>query len=102
MKFFGHSTWHVGLVPQPGIKRESPVVEVWSLNHWATREVPERAHYLKKKERKIKVEIILFKFREKRGECKGAWRRGRERLGDTKGKGSGGGRNWGNKEKVRR
>ena len=45
MKFFGHSTWHVGLVPQPGIKPESPVVEVWSLNHWTTREVPERAHY---------------------------------------------------------
>ena len=58
-----------------------------------------REHIIKK--RKKKVEIILFKFREKRGECKGEWRRGRERLGDTKGKGSGGGRNWGNKEKVR-
>ena len=49
-----------------------------------------------------KVEIILFKFREKSGECKGAWRKGREKLGDTKGKGNGEGRSWGNKEKVRR
>ena len=28
------------LVPQPGIKPEPPVVEVQSLNHWTTREVP--------------------------------------------------------------
>ena len=28
------------LVPQPGIKPMPPAVEVWSLNHWTTREVP--------------------------------------------------------------
>ena len=28
------------LVPQPGIKPMSPAVEVWSLNHWTTMEVP--------------------------------------------------------------
>ena len=28
------------LVPQPGIKPASPAVEMWSLNHWATKEVP--------------------------------------------------------------
>ena len=28
------------LVPQPGIRCTPPVLEVWSLNHWATREVP--------------------------------------------------------------
>ena len=28
------------LVPQPGMGPTSPAVEVWSLNHWTTREVP--------------------------------------------------------------
>ena len=28
------------LVPQPGIKPAPPALEVWSLNHWTTREVP--------------------------------------------------------------
>ena len=28
------------LFPQPGIKPEHPALEVWSLNHWTTREVP--------------------------------------------------------------
>ena len=28
------------LVPQPGFKLIPPAVEVWSLNHWTTREVP--------------------------------------------------------------
>ena len=31
------------LVPLPGIEPASPTVEVQSLNHWTTREVP---HYL--------------------------------------------------------
>ena len=32
--------WPCGiLVPQPGIKPMSPVLEAWSLNHWTTREV---------------------------------------------------------------
>ena len=36
---FGCTLQHVGiLVLQPGIR--SPAVEVWSLNHWTTREVP--------------------------------------------------------------
>ena len=30
------------LVPQPGIEPVSPAVEVWSLNHWTTREVPKQ------------------------------------------------------------
>ena len=31
---------HVGLfIPLPGIKPVSPAVEVWSLNHWTTRQV---------------------------------------------------------------
>ena len=28
------------LVPQPGLKPAPPTREVWSLNHWTTREVP--------------------------------------------------------------
>ena len=28
------------LLPQPGIKLESPAVEAQSLTHWTTREVP--------------------------------------------------------------
>ena len=28
------------LVPQPGIKPTPPAVEVWSPNHWTTRQVP--------------------------------------------------------------
>ena len=28
------------LVPQPGIEPVPPAVEVWSLNHWTTKEVP--------------------------------------------------------------
>ena len=28
------------LVPQPQIEPKPPTVEAWSLNHWATREVP--------------------------------------------------------------
>ena len=29
------------LVPQPGIEPVFPAVEVWSPNHWTTREFPE-------------------------------------------------------------
>ena len=28
------------LVPQPGMEPMPPAVEMWSLNHWTTREVP--------------------------------------------------------------
>ena len=28
------------LVPRPGIEPTPPALEVWSLNHWTTREVP--------------------------------------------------------------
>ena len=43
--FFQKSFWphHKAcgiLVPWPGIKLRSPVLESWSLNHWTTREVP--------------------------------------------------------------
>ena len=34
-----HATWWI-LVPQPGIKPMPPSMEVWSLNHWTTKEVP--------------------------------------------------------------
>ena len=34
------------LVPQPGIEPTPPVLEVLSLNHWATREVPKKAPFL--------------------------------------------------------
>ena len=37
--FFGHMACRV-LIPQPGIEPVSPVVEVWSLNHWTAREFP--------------------------------------------------------------
>ena len=39
---FGHTTCGI-LVPQPGIELMPPAVEVWSLNSWTTREVPENA-----------------------------------------------------------
>ena len=29
------------LVPQPGIRPSFPEVEVWSFNHWSTREAPD-------------------------------------------------------------
>ena len=29
------------LVPQPGVRPGPPALEVWSLNHWTTREVPD-------------------------------------------------------------
>ena len=35
--FFGHTTWYVG---SSGIKPVLPAFEVWSLNHWTTREIP--------------------------------------------------------------
>ena len=38
--FFGHAIWQQDLSSQPGIERASPAVEVQSLNHWTTREVP--------------------------------------------------------------
>ena len=31
------------LIPWPGIKLASPVVEAWSLNHWTTSEVPDKS-----------------------------------------------------------
>ena len=37
--FFGYTACGI-LVPQPGIKAMPPALEVWSLNHWTTREVP--------------------------------------------------------------
>ena len=36
--FFGYTLQHVEL-PWAGIKPVSPALEVWSLNHWTTREV---------------------------------------------------------------
>ena len=33
------------LVSRPGIKPASPEVEVWSLNHWTAREVPNPLYY---------------------------------------------------------
>ena len=38
--FFGHIMWYVEL-SQPRIKPVPPAVEVESLNHWTTREVPQ-------------------------------------------------------------
>ena len=41
---FGHTTWHTDLT-QPGMQTVPPAVEVWSLNHWTTREVPRISLY---------------------------------------------------------
>ena len=38
---FGHAMQHEILVPWPGIEPVPCPVELWSLNHWTTREVPE-------------------------------------------------------------
>ena len=39
--FFGCTAWHVeSEFPWSGMEPVSPVVEVWSLNHWTTREIP--------------------------------------------------------------
>ena len=38
--FLGHTLWPVGSVCPPGIEPMPPAVEVGSLNHWTTREVP--------------------------------------------------------------
>ena len=43
--FFSFFFWPHGaacgiLVPRPGMERVPPALEVWSLNHWSTREVP--------------------------------------------------------------
>ena len=38
--FWPHDISRRILVAQPGIGPVSPTVEVWSPNHWATREVP--------------------------------------------------------------
>ena len=38
LNFFGH-TWCRILVLRPEIKLSAPALEVWSLNHWATKEV---------------------------------------------------------------
>ena len=40
--FFCHPACGI-LVPQPEIEPVTPAVEAWSLNHWATREVPASA-----------------------------------------------------------
>ena len=37
--FFGHATWHVGSWLLDQGSKPHCVLEVWSLNHWATREV---------------------------------------------------------------
>ena len=37
-----HHAAHKILVPQPGIKPVSPAVEAQTLNHWTTREAPEK------------------------------------------------------------
>ena len=37
--FFGHTTRHAEL-PPPGIEPVPAAVEMWSLNHWTTREFP--------------------------------------------------------------
>ena len=38
--FFGHATWHVGvLVPPPGLKPMPPVLQVPRLNHSTDREI---------------------------------------------------------------
>ena len=43
MYVFGYTAqWQPGiLVSQPEIKCMAPGVEVWSLNHWTIREIPE-------------------------------------------------------------
>ena len=38
--FFGHTAKCGILVPWPGIKPVSSALQIWSLNHWTTREVP--------------------------------------------------------------
>ena len=37
--FFGYATWHAELL-RPGIEPVPSAVEVRSVNHWTTREVP--------------------------------------------------------------
>ena len=36
---FGHATWYLGLVPQPGIEPMTPALEARNLSHWTAREV---------------------------------------------------------------
>ena len=51
------------LVPQPGIEPVPPAVEVWSLNHWTAREIPDFVfnwQYRKTYKGKIKLAEIEF------------------------------------------
>ena len=43
--FFGHTAKCGILVPWPGIKPVSSALQIWSLNHWTTREVPMGLYY---------------------------------------------------------
>ena len=38
--FPDHVAGYVGLVPRPVTEPTTPAVEVWSLNHWTTRDIP--------------------------------------------------------------
>ena len=49
------------LVPRPGIEPRPPALEVRSLTHWTTREVP-FFFFLKKKGRKEAVEFLATCF----------------------------------------
>ena len=54
--FFGHTSKHAVLVPQPGIELVPPVVEVQSLTHWTTREIYSRRHFMENAPCSIRVE----------------------------------------------
>ena len=49
------------LVPQPGIKPVTPAMEVWSLNHWTSREVPKIDFKIKTVTRDKEGHYIMIK-----------------------------------------
>ena len=56
--FFGHEACGI-LAPGPGIKPVPPALEVQSLNHWTSREVPSSIFFNDSKKWNIKMESEL-------------------------------------------
>ena len=66
--FFGHTSKHAVLVPQPGIELVPPVVEVQSLTHWTTREIYSRRHFMENAPCSIRVESKKKKKKQEKNQ----------------------------------
>ena len=72
------------LVPKPGIELVPPAVEVWSLNHWTTRESPSSSSFIYLPSSHEKLPKTLWVSKSIQGQSGHIWcKRERESTGLT-------------------